>query len=197
MQEGHREAASPLPRLFVWQIFCWSWMNEQNATVWHKVSLFPQLPNKTRGGTIKERGGETGSSGGNERVEMKERWRGGGVFISPDLMGRVSLCMSQTQRESRAEFHWVHTHTHTHTHSNTYTISIPAWGWFSVAVSVHFRLPKVLSCPGFTAVRAHYADDTLPHLNRGGTFLTVAGKSFGAQVWSVQPLIVFPRLSLV
>lgn len=97
MQEAHREAASPrsLPLCLASCVG-----NERtNATMWHKVSLFPQQPIKHA--LWQSRSEETRQS--NRGNEM------GGMFISPELMGRVSLCMSQMPPDY---FFWMHTCTH-------------------------------------------------------------------------------------
>lgn len=65
------------------------------------------------------------SKRGNDRNDRNE---GNGMFISSDLMARVSLCMSHTS----AEYPCTHTHTRAHTCAHTYTVSVSACGWFTV-----------------------------------------------------------------
>lgn len=113
MQEGHQEASSPLSLSLFFLSDSFLFLNEQpNAKTWHKVSLSP-YQNTWRGNRRvrkRDRGKE----------EMKE-W---GMFISPDLMGWVSLCMSHAQHEwSESCDECTHT---------VCTISVSVCSWFSV-----------------------------------------------------------------
>lgn len=114
-----------------------------NVTKWYRVSLFSTLPHtkNTRCGNQGRKKCDT---------EQQRKWKNGnkmrGMFISAELMGRISLCMSHTQRE-----HFL-ANTQTHTASAAQHGADSVWGINA------FSLPKVLSWPGFTTVEAHYAD---------------------------------------
>lgn len=107
-----------------------------NMTTWHKVSLFAQnLRCSNQGEKVRR------WKRGNERVEMKEWW----MFISSDLMGRVSLCMSHTQPECRVLFllnALTHIHTHTHVHSHTYIHQCLGVWLIHRAASMRFVFPR-------------------------------------------------------
>lgn len=126
MQEGHLEAASPLS-LSLCLASCVG--NERtNATMWHKVSLFPQLPNKTCGVAIKEWESETESNRGNEIEGNVYLSRLNGQGISVHESGAARLLFGGC----------AHTHTHT---SRIYHQCLSMW-LIHCAASVHFVVPR-------------------------------------------------------
>lgn len=119
-----------------------------NATTWHKVSLFPQLPHKERGTAIRERESETESNGGNEKGGNESegnvylfRHNGEGICVHESYAARVVFVI------------------YTRALSHTRIASVSQHVADSLCRIRAFCPPKVLSWPGFTTVIAHYADE--------------------------------------
>lgn len=96
MREGHREAAFPWSPSLCVESFV---ENERtNPMMWHKVSLFPQLPNKICSVAIKQWESETDSKSGNEiEGNVYLSWLNGkGISVHESDLGRllqVNVCM--------------------------------------------------------------------------------------------------------